>query len=183
MSVASTVSASSELANGVKTDFDFAFKIFLATEIRVYVETGVGTDLYAEKTYTVDFTVSFNTANETGTVIFSVPPVTGRKVWITRSIPKTQGSTLPLEGKMPAKVVEDALDKLTLLVQDAVALLSLPFTPPPEATEASGNVVQYLEGLYNSKPVAPVVIVQYYSTDLDQLEEWVPSAGKWFLIG
>jgi len=185
MSVASTNPVVSELGNGVKTDFDFVFKVFLATEVKVYVETAVGSGLYAQKTYTIDYTVTFNTANETGTVIFAVAPATGRKVYITRAISATQGSTLPLEGKMPSKVVEDALDKLTLLVQDAIGLLSLPFTPPAEAepTEVTGNVVQYLEGLYSAKPAAPVVWVQYYSTDLDQLEQWVPDAGKWFLIG
>lgn len=176
MSVAATTATNGgEAGNAVKTDFDFAFKIFLATDVLVYVETSAGSGVYDLKDYTVDYTVSFNTAAETGTVIFLVAPPLGRDVLINRSIPLTQGSVLPLEGKMPAKVIEDALDRLTLITQD-LALIST--TPAPAA-----NVVEYDTGLYNAKPVASTKAVHYYSTDLDQLELWIPEAGRWFLVG
>lgn len=176
MSVAAvTATNGGEAGNGVKTDFDFSFKIFLATDLLVYVETSAGSGVYDLKDYTVDYTVSFNTAAETGTVIFAVAPADGRDVLINRSVPLTQGSVLPIEGKMPAKVVEDALDRLTLIAQD-LKLISA--TPAPAA-----NVVEYDTGLYAAKPAAPTKAVQYYSTDLDQLELWIPEAGRWFLIG
>jgi len=175
MSVAAvTATNGGEAGNAVKTDFDFSFKIFLATDLLVYVETSAGSGVYDLKDYTVDYTVSFNTAAETGMVIFSVAPADGRDVLINRFVPLTQGSVLPLEGKMPAKVIEDALDRLTLIAQDLKLISVAPVV---------SNVVEYDTGLYNAKPAAPTVAVQYYSTDLDQLEQWIPEAGRWFLIG
>lgn len=169
-----TATNGGESGNGSKTDFDFSFKIFLATELLVYVESGVGTGTYQLQTYPVDYTVTFNTAVETGTVIFSTAPLDGRTVLINRSVPKTQPSVLPLEGKMPAKVVEDALDRLTLITQDLSLVVTTPVVP---------NVVQYQEGAYASKTAAPTVWMYWYSTDLDQLELWVPTAARWFLVG
>lgn len=182
MAVASTNPVASELANGVKTAFDFTFKIFEATDLVVEVETAAGSNVYLTQTYSAAYTVVFDKDAETGTVTFLVAPTTGKKVVITRYTPQTQGSTLPIEGKMPSKVVEDALDRLTLLIQEARALLSLPFTPSPAPTVLVDYVLKY-EGLYAAKPVTPVVWMMWWSTDLQQLEIWVPAANKWFLIG
>jgi hypothetical protein len=176
MSVAAVIATNGgEAGSGVKTDFDFSFKIFLATDLLVYIETAAGSGAYELKEYPEDYTVSFNTAAETGTVLFTVAPADGRDVLINRLTPLTQPSVLPLEGKMPAKVVEDGLDRLTLIVQD----LKLLIVAPPIAP----NVIEYAEGLYSAKPVASAKWLNYYSTDLESLEVWVPSAGRWFLIG
>jgi hypothetical protein len=175
MSVAAvTATNGGEAGNGVKTDFDFSFKIFLATDLLVYVETAIDSGTYELQTYTAEYTVSFNTAAETGTVIFAVAPADGRNVLINRFIPLTQGSTLPLEGKFPAKVVEDALDRLTLIVQDLKLIVSAPVAP---------NLVEYNTGTYAEKPVGFTHWLYWYSTDMDQLELWVPQAARWFLVG
>ncbi len=174
MSVAATTAESTQAANGVKTDFDFSFKIFLATDLLVYVETAVGSGNYALQTYAVDYTVSFNTVAETGTAIFTVAPATGRNVKLLRSTPQTQPSVLPLEGKMPAKVIEDALDRLTLMVQDLAEISTSP---------VALNVVEYAQGTFGDKPSSYAEWTMYYSTDVDQLEMYVPAAGRWFLVG
>ena len=176
MSVAAvTATNGGEAGNGVKTDFDFSFKIFLATDLLVYVETAVDSGTYELQTYVSEYTVSFNTAAETGTVIFAVAPADGRNVLINRSVPLTQGSSLPLEGKFSAKVVEDALDRLTLLVQD-LALVNV-VAPLPT------NAVEYGSGTYAAKEADPGKWLYYYSTDMGQLELWVPQAARWFLVG
>jgi len=176
MSVANTTALSTQAANGVKTDFDFAFKIFLAADLLVYVETAVDSDVYTLQSLTEDYSLTFDTDAETGTVAFVTAPADGLNVKIMRSVAKTQPSVLPLEGKMPAKVIEDALDRITLIAQDINGGVI-------SASGISSNVVQYAEGLAAAKPAAPTAWTHYYSTDSGQLELWVPTAGKWFLIG
>lgn len=105
-----------EAGNGVKVAFDFAFKIFAQTDLLVYKATAAG--VYTLQTLTTHYTVSFDTAAETGTVTFVTAPVNGGKSVIIRSSAQTQGSTLPREGPMPEKVIENALDRLTLEVQE-----------------------------------------------------------------
>lgn len=38
-------------------------------------------------------------------------------------------------------------------------------------------------GLRADRPAAPVQVTYYYSTDADQLELYIPSAARWFVIG
>lgn len=182
MSVATTTPVSSGTGNGVLTTFAFSFKVFLATDVVFAVETAVGSGVYLNLIYSIDYTVAFDTANETGTVTTLVAVGDGRKWSATRLMAVTQGSVLPLEGKMPAKVVENGLDRLTLLIQELKALLTLPFTPSPAPSVLTDFVLKY-EGLYANKPAAPVLWMLWYSTDRQTLEVWVPTAGKWFLIG
>jgi len=181
MSVSSTDPITSSTGTGAQVAFDFAFKIFQTTDILVYVETFEGSGAYTLQTLTADYEVAFDSEAETGTVTFVVAPADGFSVIITRQLTVTQGTTLPLEGKMPAKTVEDALDRLTLLVQDVKALFSLPFTPGPYP--AAANVIQYSEGTYGEKPATPSAPLIYYSTDVGQTELWLPTAAKWSLIG
>lgn len=124
--------------NGVKVAFDFAFKILASTDLVVRKKAADGT--YSDPlTLGVDYTVAFDTVAETGTVTFTVAPVTGGASNIQRSSDETQGTVYPREGNLPAKTTETALDKLTLIAQELNYLVTkraplyaaVPLNPAP----------------------------------------------------
>lgn len=116
MSVANTTNIAATVATINQTAFPFSFKIFATADIVVYSnQFDVNYQLRIEATH---YTVAFDAAAETGTVTMLSGVDVGKIIVITRAEPKTQGSVLPREGKMPEKVIETALDKLTLTVQD-----------------------------------------------------------------
>jgi len=185
MSVASTNPLNAYVGNGGQVAFDFSFKVIAATDVLVYVETGEGTDEYDLKVYGTDYTVAANPTDENGTVTMTVAPALGVKIKILRSTEMTQPSRLPLEEKMPARVIENALDKLTLMVQELRTLFDLPFTPGPSPSVPT-NIVKWYEGPQAERPAVMAEWAFWYSTDTPgggQLEMYVPLAGKWFLIG
>ncbi|MES2156146.1 MAG: hypothetical protein V4510_13510 [bacterium] len=125
MSVATTYTGPTEEAgNDSKVAFDFAFKIFASTDLVVKKKLANAT-YTAALTLISDYTVSFDSDAETGTVTFAVAPVSGGGgSYISRVTPKTQASVFPREGLMPAKTVEAALDKNTLQIQELAARLT-----------------------------------------------------------
>lgn len=214
MSVTNTDLVDSEVADGIKTAFDFAFKIFAQTDLIVFKETSTG--VFALQILTTDYTVIFDSTAETGTVTFVVAPLDTLRAVIIRATARTQGSSFPREGVIPAKTGENALDKLTLIVQEIKERLDrvplLPQVPPlPDGTDITeridGRAVKWFKnlttgkfemkssssdpdditgtatasGLAAARPVAPTnSILHWYSTDLDQYDVWLLSAGKWF---
>jgi len=133
MSVAQTATRIAKTAgNGVTTAFDFAFKIFAATDLTCFKISAAG--VYTLGVLNVDYTVAFNTDAETGTVTWTVAPVTnGFSVIIGDVIPQTQATAFPREGITPAASIKNAYDKLTLLVQQLTERVSRaalqPLTP------------------------------------------------------
>lgn len=120
MSVTSTTNVIEEAGNGSKVAFDFNFKIFAETDLIVRKKL-------ANNTYTnalvlnVDYTVSFDSDAETGTVTYTTAPVNGGASNIQRSMTQQQTATWPREGITPAATIENAVDKLTMMVQDVSA--------------------------------------------------------------
>ncbi|MFA6661539.1 MAG: hypothetical protein WCS56_00730 [Bacilli bacterium] len=108
-------------ADGAIVDFAFGFKVFADTDIVVALvdEDSVGT----VQTITTDYTVALNTTSDGGTVTFSEAPDEDYDVSITRAMPLTQATNIPNLGLFKAKHLENALDKLTLVVQDQGAAL------------------------------------------------------------
>lgn len=96
--------------DGVLTDFDFDFKIFSENEIAVY-EAGVLKDL------TTDYTVSFDTEDETGTVSFLAAPADEAQVLIIGSTPYSQETDIPKGGGFSEPVIEQGLDLLAIQIQ------------------------------------------------------------------
>jgi len=115
MTIENTATRARESGNGSKTDFDFQFKIFSKSDINVYK-----IDASGDATLQVvdsDYTVSYDTDNETGTVAYTVAPTSSETSLIVLSLAYTQGVDLPVDGGMPEKQVENALDRLTLISQ------------------------------------------------------------------
>lgn len=119
MTVASTTSKSGPYAgNGVTTVFAVGFTCFAAADLSVVRTDAGGVDTVL--TIGTDYTVSLNadqTASPGGTVTAIVAPATGYQLTILRNVALTQGTSLPNQGGWYPKVVENAFDKLTMIVQ------------------------------------------------------------------
>ena len=103
--------------DGAEDEFDFGFKVFADTDLVVAVidET---TLVSTAQTLTTDYTVTRSTTVDGGTITFVSAPADANYVSITRNIPGTQATRIPRLGLFKAKHLENALDKLTLLVQE-----------------------------------------------------------------
>ena len=146
---------------GSQTAFPFAFKVFLASEV-VVVQTnssGVETTKVLNTDYTVALSLDQN-ANPGGTVNMIAAPPSGSLLTLISGVTSTQGQSIPNNGGFYPKVVEDGLDRLTILVQqlfeqvgravkyavsDTVSVNSFP-TQTARANnllgfDASGNIV------------------------------------------
>jgi hypothetical protein len=110
MAISTTTNRIAYTGDGTTTQFTYPFKIFAATDLQVYVNAVL-------KTLTTDYTVSGVGSESGGTVTFNTAPPSGQTVLIVRIEPLTQLVDLPSNDKFPSQTVEDALDKLTMLVQ------------------------------------------------------------------
>ncbi len=115
MSVTTTTNRIQEDGDDVTKTFAYDFKIWVNADLDVYTTT-LGVDTL--QTLDTDYSITGAGVETGGTVVFVTAPATGTTVTIIRSISPTQGTAYTLGGSFPAKSHENALDKLTLMVQD-----------------------------------------------------------------
>lgn len=119
MSISSTArKAGPYNGNGITVAFPFAFKVFSAADVLVVKTTPAA----AESTLvlTTDYTVSLNAdqdSNPGGTVTAVSAPASGYKVTISSQVDELQPVVLTNAGGFYPKVINDALDRLTILTQ------------------------------------------------------------------
>lgn len=114
MTVSSTTATISYTANGTQTAFTVPF-YFLANGDLV-VET-ISSGVPTVKTITTDYTVSGAGDADGGTVTFLTAPTSGLTVRITRFVSPTQLVDYVANDPFPAETHEQALDRLTMIVQ------------------------------------------------------------------
>ena len=107
----------SHACNGVQTDFIINFDFTNNTEIKVYVRDE-SEDLPTEtlKVLTTDYTLIGGPP--VTTVRFNSAPADGLIVTLIRQNPITQSASYAVAGPFPNSTTEEALDKLTRLVQE-----------------------------------------------------------------
>lgn len=119
-----TISSESRLAgpfvgNDVTTALPFTFKVFAAADLLVVVvDTTTGEETELE--LTTDYSVSLNgdqDANPGGTVTLVSPLPTGTNAIVTSAIGYLQETLLTNQGGFYPRVINDALDRLTIQVQ------------------------------------------------------------------
>jgi hypothetical protein len=118
MTVSTSTSTASYTANGSTTTFAYPFKIFADSDLVVILRntaTAVETVQVLNSAYTV--TGAGNVAG--GNVVFGTAPASGNTVFIRRVLPLTQETDYVANDPFPAEAHENALDKLTMLVQQA----------------------------------------------------------------
>ncbi|WP_417070838.1 hypothetical protein [Niveibacterium terrae] len=132
------------VGNDVATAFAFSFKVFAATDLLVILTDASGAE--NELTLSADYSVALNSnqdSNPGGTVALPAALASGTKLTITSSIAPLQATDLTNQGGFYPKVITNALDKLTILVQQLFNGLSrsikLPISNGEDGTLPAGD--------------------------------------------
>jgi len=125
------------IGNGTASVFPFYFKVFVNTDMEV-IRLDLTTSTEATLALNTDYTVTLNadqnaTPGGTITLVSGVLPV-GFNLVITSAIPNLQLTDLTNQGGFYPDVINDALDKVTIQVQQlnltAQAALYFPISDP-----------------------------------------------------
>ena len=115
MTVTSTNQKVQFTGNGSATVFAYNFKIFAQTDLSVILRSAAGTE--TPQQLTTKYTVSGVGVASGGNVTMGTAPPAGTTLTILRVQPNLQGLDLVPNDPFPAGSMEDALDKLTFMVQ------------------------------------------------------------------
>ena len=115
MTVSSSTSRVQFNGNGSTTVFAYSFKIFDEDDLTVIVRSANGTETV--KTITTHYTVSGVGNAGGGNVTMLTAPASGETLTILREQDLVQELDLVENDPFPAQSLEDALDKLTFIVQ------------------------------------------------------------------
>lgn len=138
---ASTRRSSTYTGNGGVSTYSFAFKVYVAADIAVKV-----TDLSGVETTLVqntDYTVSLNGNQDTtpgGSITLTAPLATDYQLVVVGATPYTQDAQLPNGGAYNAAVVEQALDRLAMQIQQLREITSRQLTLPASADDVDAQL-------------------------------------------
>ena len=146
-----TVTTTSRIAGpftgtGANATLAFSFKCFTEADVQVLRDG-------AELTLTSQYSVSLNADQENspgGSVtIFAAYNTLGSQVYVTSNIPASQPVSLPSQSSWSPKVVEQALDRLAIIFQQALGALNRSVIAPIGETlgalpSASGRAGKFL---------------------------------------
>ena len=113
------------ICNGVTTAFPFAFKVFSSADVRVVLAdaSGAESDLVLGTHYAVALNADQD-ANPGGTVTTTAAYATGYTLTLTSGLQNLQPVTLTNNGGFYPTVINNALDRLTILVQQLAEQVS-----------------------------------------------------------
>lgn len=136
MTVQTTTSRADYTGNGTTTAFTVPF-YFLdnthLTVLRTVIATGVSTTLVLN----TDYTVTGAGVSSGGTVTCTIAPTSAQKLSILRNVPLTQLIHYVPNDPFPAASHEQALDQLTMEMQQVNEQLSRAIVLPPATTGVS----------------------------------------------
>lgn len=106
-----------ESGNGSKTDFDFAFKYFNDTDVKVYkIDTSVTPEVATLQVLNTDYTLT-SSSPQGGTVRYAVAPTSDEDSFIYPEAALTQEVDIPAAGAFREEAIENGLDKTVMLCQ------------------------------------------------------------------
>lgn len=150
MTVASTTrKAGPFLCDGINAQFFFAFKVFAASDI-VVTQTNLSS-VDSTLVLTTNYTVSLNAdqnANPGGSITCTSVPTSGFYITLTSDVPETQGLTLTNSGGFYPAVLNDALDRVTILVQQEDEQLGRALVLPVSVSGVSTQLPRPVAGQY-----------------------------------
>jgi lysophospholipase L1-like esterase len=173
-----TISSSTRKAgpypcNGVTTSFPFAFKVFNTSEVLVVgavTASGVETTLSLGTNYTVALNADQNTYPG-GTVTTLTAYPTGQTITLSSAVANTQGVDLTNAGGFYPEVINSALDRATIQIQQLAEqssrTLKMPISSPASAElppPAAGNAIGW-----NSTGTALINYIMQAGTSLVDL--------------
>lgn len=145
MTVSTEVDHNEYTGNGVTTSFPYTFRIFHKSDLVVQVvdlNENI-TDLVLDTDYTVTGAGGYTGGN----VILTTALEDGFRISIARELPVTQETDLRNQGKFFAEVHEDAFDKLTMLIQQAISGLRLSLRKPSFVANYYDALNNYIRNL------------------------------------
>ena len=137
--------------NGVTTSFSFAFKVFTTADVLV-----VRTDLSLIETVLTlgsQYTVTLNSnqdSNPGGTVTPSTIIATGYLLTLSSQVGALQATDLTNQGGFYPSVLNTALDKLTILVQQLKEQVSRSVKVDISSSITPATLTGYIVALYNN---------------------------------
>lgn len=134
MALNTTTNRVSYAGNDVTTAFSFPYYFLADGDLTVTLVSSLGVETI--KTITTHYTVSGAGNEAGGTVTMLTAPATGETLVIFRDPDVTQGVDLVENDAMPAEVVEEALDKLTMIAQRANELIARSIRLPDGFTDS-----------------------------------------------
>ena len=134
MTIATTASRNDYTGASGTCAFAYTFKILVNTSLEVYV-AGV------LKTLTTDYTISGVGAASGGTVTFGTEPAAGAAVALIHAEPYTQATDYVENDPFSAATHEDALDKLTMLIQQVKGLATRALRFAAGSVNAAAGIV------------------------------------------
>lgn len=170
------------VGNDVTTSFPFAFKVFTAGDMYV-VKTDTDLETETVLVLNTDYTVSLNAdqnANPGGTITLPSALTSGFTLTVTSNITALQQTDLTNQGGFYPSVITNALDKLTILIQQALDAinrsLKLPVSAPSGTSTtlplpSSNNLIgwnQDADGMQNVDPTTLATIVAFGTTNVDK---------------
>lgn len=128
--------------NGATVAFPFTWKVFQASDVLVTLTDSSGNETV--QTLTTQYSVSLNANQDTnpgGTVTMVTAPATGYTLTLTSNVPQTQPTVLTNSGGFYPTVINDALDRGTILSQQLNEVLTRTLKLPVSvATSVSTTV-------------------------------------------
>ena len=124
--------------DGAQTAFPFAFKVFAEEDLLVTsTSAGVATELVLNTGYTVSLNADQD-SNPGGNVVIS-PALDGPTITITSALPIEQPTVFTNSGGFYPRVLNDALDRLTILAGQQAEQLSRAAVVPLDPADLIGK--------------------------------------------
>jgi hypothetical protein len=160
MTISSEVRKAGPFAgNDVTTSFPFVFKVFTSGDLEVVRadEDGIETILTQGTDYSVNLNANQNT-NPGGTVVLTSPLVVDTTLVLTSRVQNLQPTDLTNQGGFYPKVINDALDRATIQIQQLVEQVDrsakLPITSAADADSLVADIVLLANNNANINAVA-----------------------------
>lgn len=131
MTISAAYSPAQASGNGATVAFPFTFKTFDEADLVVIITDA--SDVDTTQVLTTDYSVSLNADqnnNPGGTVTMVVAPASGETLTIARELDALQETDISNGGGFYPEVLENALDRLTMLIQQNLDDIERSFTLP-----------------------------------------------------
>lgn len=165
MTVSTEISREEYTGNGVTTDFDYRFRVFSADELVVSVADT--TENIRTLVLNTDYTVTGAGSRNGGKIKLASALANNWRISIERELPVTQETDVRNQGNFFPEVHEDAWDKLTMLIQQALSVFGLALRKPnwlAKYYDAKGNRISNLGDPVHEQDAATKLYVDSKST-------------------
>lgn len=165
MTIESDISKVFFVGNGVSNTLSVTYPYINKTDVKVYKEVGGSSVLMDLNTdYTLEDLKNTNGEITGGTITFTVMPEDGLKIIAIREVPYTQEVDYKENDIFPAETLEDALDKVTMLVQQVKETADRSVSVGIFSDSEPSEIIGEIEELYAIKDT--VVTAANISSDI-----------------